>query len=115
MGAISALVFSKISDRFYWRMPFVVIPFTLVTIGFSVMLGLQGRFEENIGAAYTAVIIACMGIYPYVADSPMILPRFLVHMAETLQSYARCHCLGRQQPCPGLASRCRSCDEHRDW
>lgn len=84
MGAISALVFSKISDRFYWRMPFVVIPFTLVTIGFSVMLGLQGRFEENIGAAYTAVIIACMGIYPYVADSPMILPRFLVHMADNV-------------------------------
>ncbi|KAH8177287.1 major facilitator superfamily protein [Sarocladium implicatum] len=64
MGAISSLVFSKISDRFFWRMPFVVIPFTLVAIGFSIMLGLQGRFEENIGAAYTAVIIACMGIYP---------------------------------------------------
>lgn len=47
-------------------MPFVVIPFTMVTIGFGIMMGLQGKFEENIGAAYTAVIIACMGIYPYV-------------------------------------------------
>ncbi|KAJ1333223.1 MFS transporter ACS family allantoate permease [Microdochium nivale] len=64
MGAISAIIFSRISDRFYWRMPFVVIPFTMVTIGFGIMLGLQGSFEENIGAAYTAVIIACMGIYP---------------------------------------------------
>jgi uncharacterized membrane protein YeaQ/YmgE (transglycosylase-associated protein family) len=64
MGAISSIVFSKISDHFNWRMPFVVIPFSLVAIGFSVMLGLQGEFEANIGAAYTAVVIACMGIYP---------------------------------------------------
>lgn len=63
-GAISSIVFSKISDRFYWRMPFVVIPFTLVVIGFSVMLGLQGDFENRLGASYTAVVIACIGIYP---------------------------------------------------
>lgn len=28
------------------------------------MLGLQGDFERQLGASYTAVIIACMGIYP---------------------------------------------------
>jgi len=64
MGALSAIVFSRISDRYKWRMPFVVIPYTMVAIGFGVMLGLQGRFEANIGGAYTAVILACMGIYP---------------------------------------------------
>lgn len=63
-GAISSIVFSTISDHFYWRMPFVVIPFTLVAIGFSVMLGLQGDFENQLGASYTAVVIACIGIYP---------------------------------------------------
>lgn len=63
-GAIASIVFSKISDRFNWRMPFVVMPFTLVCIAFSIMLGLRGRFEEHLGASYTAAIIACMGIYP---------------------------------------------------
>lgn len=69
MGAFSAIIFSRISDRFTWRMPFVVIPFAMVAIGFSVMLGLQGRFEANIGGAYTAVIVACMGIYPWVTHN----------------------------------------------
>lgn len=63
-GAISAIVFSHISDRFNWRMPFVVIPFTLVTIGFGMMLGLRGKFEENFGASYAACVLACIGIYP---------------------------------------------------
>ena len=63
-GAISSVIFSQISDRFYWRMPFVVIPFSLVVIAFSVMLSLQGDFENRVGAAYTAVVIACVGIYP---------------------------------------------------
>jgi hypothetical protein len=63
-GAISAIAFSHVSDRFNWRMPFVVIPFTLVTIGFAIMLGLRGKFEENLGASYTACVIACLGIYP---------------------------------------------------
>lgn len=63
-GAISSIAFSTLSDHFYWRMPFVVIPFTLVAIGFSVMLGLQGDFENQLGASYTAIVIACIGIYP---------------------------------------------------
>ena len=63
-GAISSIVFSKISDHFYWRMPFVVIPFTLVCVAFSIMLGLQGNFENELGASYTAAVIACIGIYP---------------------------------------------------
>jgi hypothetical protein len=45
-------------------MPFVVGPFALCCISFSVMLGLRGNFEEQIGGAYFAVVLACMGIYP---------------------------------------------------
>lgn len=45
-------------------MPFVVGPFAMIVVGFSIMLGLQGDFERQLGASYTAVIIACMGIYP---------------------------------------------------
>jgi hypothetical protein len=45
-------------------MPFVVGPFALCCISFSVMLGLRGNFEEQIGGAYFSVVLACMGIYP---------------------------------------------------
>jgi hypothetical protein len=45
-------------------MPFVVGPFALCCNSFSVMLGLRGNFEEQIGGAYFSVVLACMGIYP---------------------------------------------------
>lgn len=45
-------------------MPFVVGPFSLCVIGFSVMLGLQGKFADSVGGAYFAIVLACMGIYP---------------------------------------------------
>lgn len=45
-------------------MPFVVGPFAFCCISFSVMLGLRGQFESQIGGAYFAVVLACMGIYP---------------------------------------------------
>ena len=64
VGAIASIVFSQISDRYNWRMPFVVIPFTFVCIGFSIMLALRGDLEGQLAAAYSAAIIACMGIYP---------------------------------------------------
>ncbi|KAK5175408.1 uncharacterized protein LTR77_000547 [Saxophila tyrrhenica] len=63
-GAIATLVLSKLSDRVYWRMPFVVGPFAAILLGFTIMLGLQGDFENQLGASYFAVCIACMGIYP---------------------------------------------------
>lgn len=63
-GAIATITLAKLSDRFYWRMPFVVGPFSLCCISFSVMLGLHGNFENQIGGAYFAVVLACMGIYP---------------------------------------------------
>ena len=46
------------------RMPFVVGPFALCCISFSVMLGLRGNFENQIGGTYFSVMLACMGIYP---------------------------------------------------
>lgn len=45
-------------------MPFVVGPFALCCISFAIMLGLRGDFENQLGAAYFSVVLACMGIYP---------------------------------------------------
>ncbi|KAF9886341.1 hypothetical protein FE257_011600 [Aspergillus nanangensis] len=63
-GAISAVCFSLVSDRFHWRMPFVVIPLAMVTIGYSIVLSLHGRLGEHFGIAFFALIFVCMGLYP---------------------------------------------------
>lgn len=63
-GALSAIFFSKLSDRFYWRMPFVAIPLALVTIAYSIIISFHGHLKEHVGPAFFAVILTCMGIYP---------------------------------------------------
>ncbi|KIX01892.1 uncharacterized protein Z518_07831 [Rhinocladiella mackenziei CBS 650.93] len=63
-GAISAIVFARLSDRFYWRMPFVAIPMIIVTIGYAIVISLHGALETRKGVAYFSVVFAVMGIYP---------------------------------------------------
>lgn len=45
-------------------MPFVVGPFAMCCTSFAIMLGLRGNFENQLGASYFSVVLACMGIYP---------------------------------------------------
>ncbi|KAF4126161.1 MFS transporter [Geosmithia morbida] len=63
-GAISTLIFSRLSDRFYWRMPFIFIPLLFIAVGYSILIGLKGDLEGQLGASYTAVILTCIGIFP---------------------------------------------------
>ncbi|RYP66377.1 hypothetical protein DL769_006039 [Monosporascus sp. CRB-8-3] len=63
-AAISAIVFARLSDRFYWRMPFLVTALTIVTIAYSILISLQGALEAKMGLAYFAVVFAVIGIYP---------------------------------------------------
>jgi len=63
-AAISAIVFARLSDRFYWRMPFVVIPMGIVTIAYSVIISLHGQLAAKKGVAYFSVVLAVIGIYP---------------------------------------------------
>jgi len=37
-GAISAVVFARLSDRFYWRLPFIAIPLAFIAIGYSIII-----------------------------------------------------------------------------
>jgi hypothetical protein len=48
-GAIPAVCFSRLSDRFYWRVPFVVIPLTLLTIGYGIIISFDGKLVEMSG------------------------------------------------------------------
>ncbi|KAL1994478.1 hypothetical protein VTN49DRAFT_1948 [Thermomyces lanuginosus] len=69
MGAISAIFFASLSDRFYWRMPFVAVPMIIVTIGYSIIISLHGALEERKGVAYFAVMVAVAGIFPIQAGA----------------------------------------------
>lgn len=63
-AAISAIIFARLSDRYYWRMPFVAIPMVIVTVAYSIIISLNGALQEKRAVAYFAVVLAVVGIYP---------------------------------------------------
>ena len=63
-AAISAICFARLSDRFFWRMPFVAIPMIIVTVAYAIIISLNGALEAKKGVAYFAVVLAVIGIYP---------------------------------------------------
>jgi hypothetical protein len=63
-GAISSVVFARLSDRFYWRLPFVAIPLSFVFIGYAIVISFDGDLKGNLGPAFFAIILTCIGIYP---------------------------------------------------
>ncbi|KAG9769112.1 putative transporter [Exophiala dermatitidis] len=64
VAALSAILFARLSDRYYWRMPFVAIPMLIVTVGYAIVISLHGELEKQKGVAYFAVVVAVAGIYP---------------------------------------------------
>lgn len=64
VGAISAVAFSKLSDRFYCRMPFVVIPWLIWIVGYAIIEGFGTHTAEHVGPAYFAVFLVCIGLFP---------------------------------------------------
>lgn len=62
-GAISTLFFPNLSDRYYWRMPFIAIPMGLIAIGYSILISFKGDLSGHVGQSMFAVILTCMGIY----------------------------------------------------
>lgn len=63
-AAISAICFARLSDHFYWRMPFVAIPMLIVVTAYAIIMSLDGALEAKKGVAYFAVVLAVVGIYP---------------------------------------------------
>ena len=63
-GAISAIGMSKLSDKYQWRMPFVVGPMILITIGFCILTPLAPNITNQIPACYIGVMLICIGQYP---------------------------------------------------
>ncbi|CAG9990003.1 unnamed protein product [Clonostachys byssicola] len=64
LGAISTVISSKISDRFYRRMPFVVIPWTIFIIGYAIIMSYGANTAKNVGPCYFGVFLICIGLFP---------------------------------------------------
>jgi MFS family permease len=58
-GAISSIFFARLSDRFYWRLPFVAIPLSFTFIGYSIVISVDGDLGGNLGPVFFAIILTC--------------------------------------------------------
>lgn len=63
VGAITALTAGLFSDKMNRRMPFIVAAQCCVITAFSILLPLGPKIKQNIGPAYFAICLSCMG-YP---------------------------------------------------
>ncbi|KAI8239720.1 hypothetical protein K4K55_001519 [Colletotrichum sp. SAR 10_96] len=63
VGVISAYISSSLSDRFKWRMPFIVFAQVLVLISFAILFSKAENIQENIPACYFAIFLASIGFY----------------------------------------------------
>lgn len=93
-GGLSAIFFSILSDRFYWRMPFVVIPMTIVAVAYSIIISFHGALEENVGPSFFAVILSCIGIFPIQPATASWVSNNLAPSKRRAIGVALCICVG---------------------
>lgn len=98
-AAISAIVFAKISDRFFWRMPFVVTPMAIVAIAYSIIISLNGALEEKKAVAYFSVVLAVVGIYPIQAAAASWNANNIAPSSRRAVGIALMNCVGN---CGGI-------------
>ena len=82
-GAISAIVFANISDRFFWRMPFVIAPLAMVTIAYSILMSLNGALEAKKGLAYFGVVF---GVILYIGIAKGVDSQVFASVARGVDS-----------------------------
>ncbi|CAH0046591.1 unnamed protein product [Clonostachys solani] len=64
LGAISAYVSAVFSDKFKWRMPFIVGAQLLVVIAFAILFSLSAKVKDNTAVCYFAIFLCSVGFYP---------------------------------------------------
>lgn len=65
-GAISALCVSKVADRCFWRLPFIVGPLLCLMIAYTVLFSFSAKISSNVALCYTFVHVATISVYPVV-------------------------------------------------
>jgi MFS family permease len=93
-AAISAIVFARLSDHFYWRMPFVIVPMLIVIVAYSIIISLKGELQANMGVAYFAVVLAVIGIYPIQAAAASWNANNIAPAARRAIGIALMNCVG---------------------
>ncbi|KAK5308967.1 hypothetical protein LTR93_012300, partial [Exophiala xenobiotica] len=58
-AALSSIGFAYLSDKFRWRMPFLVGSQLLTLIGFAVIYSHIEKLNENVGVAYFSLFLIC--------------------------------------------------------
>ncbi|KAF5518081.1 putative transporter [Colletotrichum aenigma] len=94
VGAISAYISSSLSDRFKWRMPFIVFAQVLVLILFAILFPKAENIQENIPACYFAIFLASIGFYPINPSGNAWTVNNLAGPTKRAQGIAYMICLG---------------------
>lgn len=63
LASFAVLISARLSDHFYWRMPFISVPLVMITISYSVIISLHGNLQGNIGLTYAFVCISVGFMY----------------------------------------------------
>lgn len=61
---MASLCCAWFSDKYRWRMPFMVGPQVLTLVGFAVLYVVSGDLKKNVAVAYFCLFIVCAGTYP---------------------------------------------------
>ncbi|KAL7814927.1 MFS general substrate transporter [Trichoderma aethiopicum] len=94
-GALSSIFFAYLSDRFLWRMPFIAVPMSLITIGYAVVMGFNGKLGgSHTGPGYFALVLTCMGIYPVHPSATSWAANNLAPANRRAIGLAFCICMG---------------------
>ncbi|SMR46440.1 unnamed protein product [Zymoseptoria tritici ST99CH_1E4] len=82
VGAISAYGFAVLSDRFRWRMPFIVGPQAAVAVAYAVLASKAENIKGNIPLCYFAVCLACFGYMTCIGNMGGITGSFIFIQGE---------------------------------
>lgn len=61
VGAIAAYVSAVMSDKYRWRMPFIVVPQFAVVVAYAILCAKAADIKDNIPLCYFAICLACFG------------------------------------------------------
>jgi MFS family permease len=62
-GALSAVTVATFADRSGWRLPFIVVPLTVLTASYAVLFSFSDQIANNVALCYTFVCVATMSVY----------------------------------------------------
>jgi hypothetical protein len=76
-------------------MPFIAAPMLLITIGYAVVMGFNGKLGgSHTGPGYFALVLTCMGIYPVHPSATSWAANNLAPANRRAIGLAFCICMG---------------------